>query len=198
MLPKKSTLFDEDEYVAYFMEKKTSKALCCGSTCYRKLRYDQVRSQAMLLGFFKQLEVPDILNRIYKIYVMTSYMVQTNEKGNVSQYHLPCITQKICQKVWLELLIISRDTFYAWRGTVGPSRNILPLNHGLVGRVSNNYKSTVHEAVCDYVETVVSVDGHALPIHIRRADGQYCDQCFDTDSVIVLPPKHSLRSLHDG
>ena len=39
---------------------------------------------------------------------------------------------------------------------------------------------------------------HALPIYIRRSDGQFSEQCFDTDNVIVLQPRYSVAGLFDG
>lgn len=75
-----------------------------------------------------------------------------------------------------------------WRRSVGRSHNILSVDHGIVGRTIINYKSSVQHAVCDYVETNAVTDGHALPIHMRRADRQYVDVCFDTNPVIVPPP----------
>lgn len=93
---------------------------------------------------------------------MTTYMCTKNSRVHVTQYLLPVVAHKLCQIFWLELLISPRMTFVNWFQAVGRSRNILPLDDGLIGQVSNNCKHSVHDAVSQYVEIIDTVDGHAL------------------------------------
>lgn len=109
-LPKRLSQFDEDKLVSFFLQRKNNERQCCGSTCYPKLQMEQVRSEAMLLGFRKQNEPPDARNRMYRGIVMNEFMCNTNKSGNVMQYRLLTVSQRLCQKAWLQLLLfISED-----------------------------------------------------------------------------------------
>lgn len=114
------------------------------------------------------------------------------------QYRLPTVSQKLLQKVWLHLFIISRRTFCHWSSNIGKSSSILPLDHGVTFWQRNNYKPSALHVVSQYIESFAAVDVHPLPIKIRTADGEYVDSWFDTEKVIVLPPCHSITSLFEG
>lgn len=124
-------------------------------------------------------------------------MFTKNGQGNITQYRISSVTHKLCQKVWLELLILPRKYFDNWRQAVGLSRNILPLYHGLTGRVSDDNKQSMRDAVSEYIDTIAALYGFGIPVHVGRADGQYVDSCFDTNNFILLPPQYSIRSPYD-
>lgn len=122
-------------------------------------------------------------------------MCHTNCSRHVRLCQNPFFPHKLYQKVCLELKLLPKKTFYTFCASIGPSYNTLQFYHGLVGRTSNNYKSSVTDADSQYVDTMASVDGHVLPIHVHRAEGQFSDPYLDTESLIVLPPCHILISL---
>lgn len=155
----KICMFDEKDFVGYFMEKKGIRTMCCGLTCFRKLREDPFRPHEMLLGFMKTLKPPDILNRTHRMFVMPCLMSHANPNGSISQYRIVSISHKPCQTLWLQLFIIPSRTFLNWRLMIGQSQNILPVDHGFVVRVSNTFTDPARDAVCEYIDTVVSVDG---------------------------------------
>lgn len=64
---KKISTFDEDEFIAYFMEQKRDRAPSFGSTCYLKLCQQQVSSQAKVFGYFKSIMPVDNRNRMFRI-----------------------------------------------------------------------------------------------------------------------------------
>lgn len=124
-------------------------------------------------------------------------MFTTNGQGNITQYRLPSVTHKLCLKVWLELLILPKKHFDNWRQAVGLSRNILPLDHGLTGRVSDDNKQSMRDAVSEYIDTIADLYGFGIPVNVRRADGKYVDSCFYTNIFILLPPQYIIRSPYD-
>lgn len=86
----------------------------------------------------------------------------------------------------------------SWSQSVGPSRNILPFDNGIAGRNRNNYKNTVRDTVYDCVETIAAINGHALPVPIRRIDGKYVELCLDADNFNMLTTQHRITSLYGG
>lgn len=145
-IPNNLSTFDEEEFVSYFIERKRCRTTSSDSTCYRKRRQQQVQSQGMLLNFLKGLSIVDTFNCKYRIYVMSAYICQVNESVNVKSYLLPTLSHKIFLNVLLELYVLPRRTFNTWRGSLGPSRPILPFDHFLVNRQSNNYKTSTRDA----------------------------------------------------
>lgn len=125
-------------------------------------------------------------------------MCTTNARVLSFEYRIPSVPHKLCQRIWLELLILSRSTFLRWRQSVRRFRNILPFDYDLTNRNSNNYKPTVCDTVCEYVETIAALDGHALSVHVRITDGKYVYPCLYKNNVIALPPQHRITSLYDG
>lgn len=105
-----------------------------------------------------------------RIFVMTALMCTTNTKGNVKEYRVLSVPNNIYPRYWLEWLIMAR----------------------------NSYKISVREAVCHYVETIAVNDAYELPVHVRKADGQYFDAYLETNPMIVLNPQHSITLLYDG
>lgn len=85
--------------------------------------------------------------------------------------------------------------FVALAGRTIPK--ILPLDYGMVGSSGNNYEAIARDAGCEIVDEIESVDGHSLPVHMCRVHGQCSDLCFDTDNVILFPPRHTVTSLYD-
>lgn len=66
-LAKKQSNFDENEFVSNFMKHKRSGTKCFQPNCYRKLKYGQVKSQSMPLGYFKQLKAAEKKNIVHRI-----------------------------------------------------------------------------------------------------------------------------------
>lgn len=127
----------------------------------------------MVVVIFKTTPTDDTENSIYRLYVMDSYMCPVNRNGNLTPFRLPTLSHKLCRKVWLELFMLPRRTINTLKSSIGPSLSIRPLEHFLIGRESNNYKNNDRNAICNYNEMVAAVDGHALPISMRRTDVQY-------------------------
>lgn len=84
----------------------------------------------------------------------------TGAKCSSHQYRIPAIPYTFCQKVWLYLRMLYRHTFNHCKSGVTSARQILQVDHGLNGRISNNYKATARDAVFGYIEAVASLDGH--------------------------------------
>lgn len=71
------------------------------------------------------------------------------------------------------------------------------MDHGLAGCASRNYKHGACHALHDKIDGIAAMGDHLLPKHKRRINSSFINACFDIDSVIVLPSRHSPRPLHE-
>lgn len=190
------SVFDEEMFVDGILKRKKEKQRCCGRTCLLKLKESAVRTHAQLLTFYFSLNPPDLRNRVFRTFVMTCYMQQMNEHGNHCEYRVPAIKHKLCRETWLMLMNISKGTYDNWRSLTVPRRDVLPPDHGLASYASNAAKPAARAAVRQYVEDIAAGDGHPLPVRMRRSDGKHTDSMDGTETIVVLPPRYTKRSLH--
>lgn len=94
------------------------------------------------------------------------------------------------------VVVLQKRTFENWHSPLQLQRDVLPMDHGIVVSASKSYTRDACKAVCAYIDDIAATNGHSLPIHMRPVDGAHEGACVDNDSAIVLPPRHSLRSLH--
>ena len=72
----------------------------------------------------------------------------------------------------------------------------MPRDRRLASLASNAAKPAARAAVDQFITDIAHVDGHPLPIRMRRSDVKLTDVLNDTVSVVVLPPTYTKRSLH--
>jgi len=62
------------------------------------------------------------------------------------------------------------SNFRAWRTSTVPTRNVLPVNHGLITDSSNAGKPEAKAAVREFIKDDAESDGHPLPVSMRSSD----------------------------
>lgn len=149
----------------------------------------------MLLGYFKQINNSSNRNRMHRIYVITTYMCNTNSERNITQYHVPSMAHTLCQRVWLGVWIVLKRTFYWWKSRISLSWSIISRDHVHASSTTLHYKGIARDGVSNYVETIAAVDGLAFLVHVRREGGHHTNPSRVTYSVIVLPRRHGMPSL---
>eukprot|EP00171_Calliarthron_tuberculosum_P002286 IDg2286t1 len=154
------------------------------------------RTHAQLLGFIFSLKPPDLRNRVFRIFVMTCYLQNVKKDGNCKFYRIPAVNFDICRELWLLLMNISKTTYTNWRSLSLPKRDVLPIDHGLSGYVSNASKPLARNAIRTHVLNIAASDGHPLPVRLRCSDKKVVDQFEDAEAIVVLPPRYTFRSLH--
>ena len=94
------------------------------------------------------------------------------------------------------LMNLSKSTCSDWRRLTIKQRDVLPDDCGITGYSSNAAKLVARNAVIKYIQNVADVDGHPLPILIRRSDKKSINEIDESESLVVLPPQYTKRSLH--
>lgn len=189
--------FDEDDFVDKIMDKKKNRVMCCGKSCILHMTEANVRAHAMLLSFYSTIDPPDLRNRVYRSFVMSCYMICVDQNGKHSQYRVPAIGRSLCRDTWLMFMNISKSTYTAWRSLTISTRNVLPVNHGLIANSSNSGKPAAKAAVRRFIKDVAESDGHPLPVCARASDRAKFEYDEEIESIVFLPPKYSKRGLHE-
>ena len=192
----RSDCFDEEQFIEKFKNKKRQREKCCGKTCLLKLKEANVRIHASLLSFYSTIQPPDLRNRLFRVFVMTCYLQTVNEKGNCAGYRLPAFSLSCCLHTWLQLLDISRATFFRWKSIATSNRDVVPRDHGLVASASNQSKPESRALFREFVIDIAKRYGHPLPIMLRRNDKSLVESEQEADSIIILPPRFTKRYIH--
>ena len=76
-----------------------------------KISGESRRIHSQLLSFLSLLEPSSTRNRVFRTFVMTCYVQNSNHNGNLVDNRVPEIGRGLCTDVWLLLMNISRGTY---------------------------------------------------------------------------------------
>eukprot|EP00171_Calliarthron_tuberculosum_P010739 IDg10739t1 len=186
---RKSILFNIDAFLERLGNRK--RKCLCSKQCFKSMSRGSLEKHSRVLELYRTLQVdPDQKSRVFWSWVMSLYLLCTNERGNVTGLRLPAFPrQTFCLMAWVDLLDIKISTFHRLKKSILLSRDVVRDVHGNVGS-QLALKLEVQKLAKEFILEQALRLAHSLPMYLSASDGGgICDVC--------MAFRHKMRMVDD-